>query len=206
MGDEINLKEFSKRFSNLVKNSSIEIPKLAEMLGIKSKSTIYRYMNGEMTPKISTIKYAAEIFNVNPKWLMGHDVPKEVDPPYKSLYDFSTENDRKTLNSAISYAIQNAIATENIPKDPVIQQYILHLEKLDKPQAIRMIQDLSEKFKGKYDFDLKEFIESLYYNVDNKSDNKIDDLYMHLAREAQELELDKEDVQRIIDLYRKFKK
>ena len=206
MGDEINLKEFSKRFSNLVKNSSIEISKLAEMLGIKSKSTIYRYMNGEMTPKISTIKYAAEIFNVNPRWLMGYDVPMEEPISYRAIYDFSTENDRKTLNSAISYAIQNAIAKENIPKNPVIQQYISHLEKLDKFQAIRVIQDMSEKFKGKYDFNLKEFIESLYYNANNKSDSKIDDLYMHLAREAQELELDKEDVQQIIDLYRKFKK
>lgn len=34
-------------------------------------------MHAEMTPKISTIKYASEIFNVNPLWLMGYDVPKK---------------------------------------------------------------------------------------------------------------------------------
>lgn len=74
MNEEIILEKFAKRFSNLIKNSSIDVPRLAEMLGLKSKSTIYRYMKGEMAPKISTVKYASEIFNVNPLWLMGYDV------------------------------------------------------------------------------------------------------------------------------------
>ena len=75
MNEEIILEKFSERFSELIKNSSIDIPKLAQMLGLKSKSTIYRYMNGEMAPKIPTVKYASEIFNVDPLWLMGYDVP-----------------------------------------------------------------------------------------------------------------------------------
>ena len=78
MNEEIILEKFAERFSDLVKNSSIEVPKLAEMLGIKSKSTIYRYMNGEMAPKLTTVKYASEIFNVNPLWLMGYDVDKYI--------------------------------------------------------------------------------------------------------------------------------
>lgn len=75
MNEEIILEKFSERFSELIKNSGIDIPKLAQMLGLKSKSTIYRYMNGEMAPKIPTVKYASEIFNVDPLWLMGYDVP-----------------------------------------------------------------------------------------------------------------------------------
>ena len=71
MNEEIILEKFAERFSELIKNSSIDVPKLAQLLGIKSKSTIYRYMNAEMAPKISTIKYASEIFNVNPTWLIG---------------------------------------------------------------------------------------------------------------------------------------
>ena len=84
MNEEIILKKFAKRFSELIKNSSIDISKLAEMLGIKSKSTIYRYMNGEMTPKIPVVKYASEIFNVNPLWLMGYDVPMKIEQPSTS--------------------------------------------------------------------------------------------------------------------------
>ena len=78
MNEEIILEKFAERFSELVKNSSIEVSKLAEMLGIKSKSTIYRYMNAEMAPKLTTVKYASEIFNVNPLWLIGYDVDKYV--------------------------------------------------------------------------------------------------------------------------------
>lgn len=77
MNEEIILNVFAERFSKLIKNSSIDISKLAQMLGIKSKSTIYRYMNAEMAPKITTVKYASEIFNVNPVWLMGYNVPME---------------------------------------------------------------------------------------------------------------------------------
>ena len=77
MNEEIILEKFSKRFSELIKNSSFDISTLAQMLGLKSKSTIYRYMNAEMAPKIPTVKYASDIFNVNPLWLMGYDVPME---------------------------------------------------------------------------------------------------------------------------------
>ena len=78
MNEEIILEKFAERFSELVKNSNIDVSRLAEMLGIKSKSTIYRYMNAEMAPKLTTVKYASEIFNVNPLWLMGYDVDKHI--------------------------------------------------------------------------------------------------------------------------------
>ena len=88
MNEEINLVKFSERFSKLIKNSSIDVPKLAEMLGIKSKSTIYRYMNGEMAPKISTIRVASDIFNVNPLWLMGYDVSMQSNKIQNANHNF----------------------------------------------------------------------------------------------------------------------
>lgn len=39
-----------------------------------------------------------------------------------------------------------------------------------------------------------------------KEETKIGDLYMHLAKEAQDLKLDDEDVEHIISLYKKYKK
>ena len=83
MNDEIILKDFSERLSSLIKENGTDINVLANQIGIKSKSTIYRYMNGEMAPKISTIRYLAEFFMVNPIWLMGYDVPKKRDELYK---------------------------------------------------------------------------------------------------------------------------
>ena len=78
MNDEIILNIFSDRFFNLVKENNTDINMLAKKIGIKSKSTIYRYMNAEMSPKITTVKYLAEYYNVNPVWLMGYDVPKKI--------------------------------------------------------------------------------------------------------------------------------
>lgn len=86
MQEEIILKNFAERFSELVKNSDIDIQRLAEMIGIKSKSTIYRYMNAEMAPKIPTVKCLSEIFSVNPIWLMGYDAPMR------------TNNDKVNMN------------------------------------------------------------------------------------------------------------
>lgn len=105
--EEIILKIFAQRFSSLVKNSSIDIPTLSEKLGL-TKSTIYRYMNGEMAPKISTVKYAAEIFNVNEAWLMGLDVPMERDDFRYASYDGIdleglSEEDIKEINNFVDY-------------------------------------------------------------------------------------------------------
>lgn len=80
MNDEIILKKFAERLSKLVKEHETNVNDLANKIGIKSKSTIYRYMNAEMAPKLTTIKYLAEIYNVNPIWLMGYDVPMESIP------------------------------------------------------------------------------------------------------------------------------
>ena len=124
MNEEIILEKFAKRFTQLIKNSSIDIHFLAEKLGIKSKSTIYRYMNAEMAPKIPTVKYASEIFNVNPLWLMGYDVPMERN------FDKNIQGmEKKTEGSAVVLVygtipagtpiecIEDIIDTEEIPAD-----------------------------------------------------------------------------------------
>lgn len=87
MTDQIILDKFSERLFKLIKDNGTDINALAKALGIKSKSTIYRYMNGEMSPKLTTIKYLAEYFNVNEVWLMGYDVPIE-----RNSFRFASSN------------------------------------------------------------------------------------------------------------------
>lgn len=76
MENEINIKKFAQRFKELVDENETDIETLQKVIGLKSKSTFYRYFNGKMTPKISTIKYLAEYYNVNASWLMGYDIEK----------------------------------------------------------------------------------------------------------------------------------
>lgn len=78
MEEKIVLEIFAKRLSELIKNNRTDVVELATKLGLKSKSTIYRYMNAQMEPKIPTLKMIADIYNVNPIWLMGYDVPMKL--------------------------------------------------------------------------------------------------------------------------------
>lgn len=78
MNDKIILEKFAERLTFLIKKNNTDISSLIEKLGMKSKVTIYRYMNGKMAPKVPTIKFLSELFSVNPIWLMGYDVPMDV--------------------------------------------------------------------------------------------------------------------------------
>ncbi|MCI8397465.1 MAG: helix-turn-helix domain-containing protein [Clostridia bacterium] len=77
MNEKIILEKFAERLFNLVKEHNTDINLLTQAMGLKSTSTIYRYMNAEMSPKLTTVKYLAEFYNINPVWLMGYDVPIE---------------------------------------------------------------------------------------------------------------------------------
>lgn len=119
MNDEIILKNFSERLSSLIKDNGTDINVLANKIGIKSKSTIYRYMNGEMAPKISTVKYLAEIFSVNPIWLMGYDAPKKRDELYKNnQFNSAVVLVYGTIPAGIPMeCIEDIIDTEEIPSE-----------------------------------------------------------------------------------------
>lgn len=77
MNQEIILEIFAKRLNELVSDDKNDLSFLLDKIGIKSKSTVYRYMNAEMSPKLSTVKIIADFYNVDPVWLMGYDVPKK---------------------------------------------------------------------------------------------------------------------------------
>ena len=113
MNDQIILDKFSERLFKLVKENNTDINMLARILGIKSKSTIYRYMNGEMSPKITTIKYLAEYFNVNEIWLMGYDVPMERQKVESNVFPTTDIPEKVPVVGKISAGLP-ILATENI--------------------------------------------------------------------------------------------
>lgn len=65
-------KIFAERFSNLIKNSNYTLEEIGEYIGIKSKSTISKYLSGSIkNVKSSVISNIANLFNVSPAWLAG---------------------------------------------------------------------------------------------------------------------------------------
>ncbi len=118
MNDEIILNKFAERLFSLVKEHNTDVNILAQKMGIKSKSTIYRYMNAEMSPKITTVKYLAEYYNVNPVWLMGYDVPKKRDEFIKNTSNSAIVFVYGTIPAGIPMeCIEDIIDTEEISAD-----------------------------------------------------------------------------------------
>ena len=128
MNDQIILNKFSERLFKLIKDNETDINILAKALGIKSKSTIYRYMNGEMSPKITTIKYLAEYFNVNPTWLMGYDVPMERRKEESNVFPISDVPKKVPVVGKISagmpiLAVENIEGYEYAPSSQIKEGY-----------------------------------------------------------------------------------
>ncbi|MEE1005946.1 MAG: XRE family transcriptional regulator [Acutalibacteraceae bacterium] len=82
--DDFDIKVFSNRFSELLEQSNENTHSLAKKLGL-SPATISRYANGIMAPKLPTLYAMADIFDVNPIWLFGFDVPRAKQSDYINL-------------------------------------------------------------------------------------------------------------------------
>lgn len=63
---------FIERLKDLIKDSNLTYDQIAEGLGFKSKSTIFKYANGQITKIGPTgIRKLAVFFGVSPSWLAG---------------------------------------------------------------------------------------------------------------------------------------
>ena len=93
MEQEIILNVFAERLSFLIDKNRTDIEFLAKTLGL-NVSSIYRYKNGQMAPKITAINCLADFYNVNPTWLSGYDIPM-----YKVGNDNSNKNTSPLLGT-----------------------------------------------------------------------------------------------------------
>ena len=111
-GLTINKDVFSLRLSALLSSSDETTYSVARKLGM-SAATISRYANDIMLPKLPTVYSLANIFRVNPLWLMGYDVPQSEIDTANSL----TEQEKALL------AFYRSASEENKLK---IIQYIMN--------------------------------------------------------------------------------
>lgn len=76
----INLERFAARFAQLLSETEENTYTLAEKLSL-TPGTISRYQNGLMAPKMTTLHAMANIFGVNPDWLLGAEKAERNAPP-----------------------------------------------------------------------------------------------------------------------------
>lgn len=78
MNKVYNQKIFANRLGELMKENSDTVYTIAEYLHL-SASTISRYLNCEINPKITAIESLSIKYGVNPAWLMGGNIEKYYD-------------------------------------------------------------------------------------------------------------------------------
>jgi len=70
------IQNVSQRLKELMESTGDKQIDMARKTGI-SKGTLTKYVNGKMGMKQSRIEKIAEIYGVDPVWLLGLDVPKK---------------------------------------------------------------------------------------------------------------------------------
>lgn len=70
------IQNVSQRLKELMESTGDKQIDMARKTGI-SKGTLTKYVNGKMGMKQSRIEKIAEIYGVDPVWLLGFDVPKK---------------------------------------------------------------------------------------------------------------------------------
>ena len=71
------MEESAKRLKLLLDETGMKQQELADKSGLH-KSKISKYLKGEYCPKADAAQSIAEVFNVNPVWLMGLNVSREI--------------------------------------------------------------------------------------------------------------------------------
>ena len=82
--EDFDIRVFAKRLSQLLDETDENTYTLAKKLSL-TPATISRYANGLMTPKMPTLYALADIFEVNPLWIMGFDVPRTKQSKSKQI-------------------------------------------------------------------------------------------------------------------------
>ena len=89
---------FAERFKELVGDTPYREVSTKLNIGI---STISAYINGIRTPKVPVLRNIADVYQVDPLWLMGYDVPKYKEAP-KPLRLEDLNPDQLALAQAIA--------------------------------------------------------------------------------------------------------
>lgn len=93
--------EVAKRMSYILALRNMSQQELADKTGI-NKASISQYKNGSHCPSNQTAYLMGDVLKVNPLWLMGFDVPMELESDSKE-----TEEDNRLKRFMAYYTMLN---------------------------------------------------------------------------------------------------
>lgn len=91
----VNNLVFPQRFKEILEENKETTYTIAEKLNLTA-GTISRYANGKMSPKITTVEVICRMYDINPSWLMGYNVPKH-DPDMNILEQLKNNPDTRMV-------------------------------------------------------------------------------------------------------------
>lgn len=68
----------NQRIRELIESLNISQVEFCEKTGLKT-SALSNYLNDNRTPRQDAISKIADAYNVSPTWIMGYDVPKNIE-------------------------------------------------------------------------------------------------------------------------------
>ena len=80
------IRDFAERLRLALDFRNMKATELSELTGI-NKSTISQYLSKEYEPKRDRIELFAKTLNVNEAWLIGYDVPMEINNQNDSIIE-----------------------------------------------------------------------------------------------------------------------
>lgn len=102
-------KKFQERLNELLSKKIYTYEELSQKLGIKSKGTITKYVNGQIkNPNISTIEKIANLYNVSPSWLSGLSNDKYANMNSDEYVKIRILNDKSNDSIIISSLLANS--------------------------------------------------------------------------------------------------
>lgn len=148
---------FSKRLKELMVINNETIYSIGEILNL-APSTISRYSDGKMSPKITTIYSMANHFNVNPVWLMGYDVDKNLN--FSNNKNYISDKERSLLDTF------NKL--DSIDKEKVIDYTTI----LASQEKYNKVIEVSKKEKQIWEKEGKEHLMPIACHDDNLTEEE----------------------------------
>lgn len=109
------LKESSRRLRQILQEKDMKQQELSDKSGV-SKASISQYMNGDIIPSNVSAGKMATVLDVNPVWLMGYDIPREMksgaeqaakDFDFFQKYSSLTERDKQIVMDLMNSMLSN---------------------------------------------------------------------------------------------------
>lgn len=132
----------SLRIRELLNQHCMSAQDLSTKSGV-SKASISQYLSGLYTPKNTSAKKLADVFNVNPAWIMGLDVPMEIEH-IKPKTIVQANNDFVTHQGNLDYVIEqtNKLSSQELEALQKYVDFALSIKKIKEKEKEDLEMDM----------------------------------------------------------------